>query len=433
MAGGPTIPDISAGNTLYFGTNKLYRSVDQGTTMTSVGSAGISSRISAIAIASQNDDIRLVGTSGGAVLLSTAPGSTTLTTVTGAIAAAARYVGRTAIDPTDANIAYVCLNGFGLTGGQHVWKTTNLLNGTPTWTVAGNGIPDSPVNAFVIDPLNHNTLYAGSDIGVFKSIDGGANWIPFSNGLPRVAVFGIAIQPTSRILRIATHGRGMWDMPLADSPSIAGTVTYGNVIGAPTPRFVSNVLLTGSGSPAVSATTSLLGTYSLTGFGAGSYTVTPSKTGGANGAISSFDAGRIAQHAAGGNQLTPNQLLVADVSGNGTVSSFDAGQVARYAASIAGSGTTGNWVFSPASNTHASVAGPIAGEDYVARLMGEVSGNWTNGAGRAEGGSEKVDDGGQQQFASRRSKAGIAVGLPQMTVSSGQEMIIPVRVQGAAK
>ena len=197
MVGGPTVPDISFGNTLYFGTNKLYRSVDQGSTMVSVGSAGLSARISAIAIAPQNDDIRLVGTSGGAVFRQSTPGATTLTNVTGAIPA--RYVGRTAIDPIDANKAYVALNGFGLSGGQHIWKTTNLLSASPTWVAAGNGIPDTPVNAFVIDPLDTNTLYAGSDIGVFKSTDGGVNWIPFSNGLPRVAVYGMAIQPTGRV------------------------------------------------------------------------------------------------------------------------------------------------------------------------------------------------------------------------------------------
>jgi hypothetical protein len=430
MVGGPTVVE-STGNTLYFGTNKLYRSVDQGNTMTSVGSAGLSARISAIAISAQDDNVRLVGTSSGAVLLQTAPGANTLTTVTGAIAAAARYVGRTAIDPTNANVAYVCLNGFGLTAGQHVWKTSNLLSGTPTWVVAGNGIPDTPVNAFAIDPLSPNTLYAGSDIGVFKSTDGGANWIPFSNGLPRVAVFGIGIQPTSRVLRIATHGRGMWDYPLPESAIINGTVTYGNAIGSPNPRFVSNVLLSGAGSPAVSTTTGALGTYSLTGFGAGSYTITPSKTGSVNGTISSFDAARIAQHAAGGNPLTGNQLVVADVSGNGTVSSFDAGQVARYAASISGSGSSGNWIFNPASNTHATV-GTIAGEDYSALLMGEVSGNWMNGAGRTESGSGKFEDTSPQQSARRTSKTGIAVGLPQLTVSAGKEMNIPVRVQGAA-
>src|ERR1043166_4355088 len=283
IAGGPSVAG-STGNTLYFGTNKLYRSTDQGTTMTSVGTTGLSSRISAIAIAPQNDDIRLVGTSTGAVFLQTTPGATTLTNITGAIGSSARYVGRTAIDPTDANKGYVCLNGFGLTSGQHIWKTTNLLSGTPTWAASGNGIPDTPVNAFAIDPLHTDTLYAGTDIGVFKSSDGGANWIPFSRGLPRVAVFGMAIQNSHRVLRIATHGRGMWDYDLGDAApaSISGTLTYGNAIGSPASRPVSNVMMTGVGSVPVSATTNSTGAYSLAGFRSGSYTVTPTKSGAIN-------------------------------------------------------------------------------------------------------------------------------------------------------
>ncbi|MDQ3061762.1 MAG: VCBS repeat-containing protein, partial [Acidobacteriota bacterium] len=113
-----------------------------------------------------------------------------------------------------SNTAYITLNGFGLPAGQHIWKTTNLLAAAPIWTQAGNGIPDVPTNAFVIDPANTNTLYAGTDIGVFRSIDGGANWQPFSNGLPRVAVFDMALQKANRFIRIATHGRGIWEINL---------------------------------------------------------------------------------------------------------------------------------------------------------------------------------------------------------------------------
>lgn len=211
MVGGPNAPG-STGNTLYFGTNRLYRSINQGTTMTDV-SGTLPERVSAIAIAPQDDAIRLVGLRTGAVYLSTTIDATTMTNVTGSIPA--RYVGRIAIDPTNSNIAYVGLNGFGLAAGQHVWKTTNLLSGSPTWTAAGSGIPDVPVNTLAIDPAAPQIVYAGTDIGVFKSTDGGTTWTPFSNGLPRVAVFGMEIQKVHRVLRIATHGRGMYDIDIA--------------------------------------------------------------------------------------------------------------------------------------------------------------------------------------------------------------------------
>ena len=172
----------------------------------------------------------------------------------------------------------------------------------------------------------------------------------------------------------------------AGGQTISGFVTYGNANGAPMPRFVSNVTITGAGSPTVVTATgppgSAAGTYSLDGFGRGSYVVAPSKTGGVNASITSFDAARIAQHVAGINMLTGNQLIVADVSGNGTISSFDAGELARYVAAVPGSGATGNWIFSPVNRNYPSVTTSIAGEDYIALLMGEVSGNWANTSAR---------------------------------------------------
>ena len=220
MVGGPNAPS-SSGNTLYFGTSRLYRSKDLGTTMTDVSGIlpGSNTRISAIAIAPQNDDIRLVGTTNGTVFLSTTGNATTMAQLS--VPWPARYIGRIAIDPNNSNVAYVSLNGFGLPGGQHIWKTTNLLAPAPTWTVAGGGVPDVPVNAFVIDPANTQTLYAGTDIGVFHSTDGGGNWLPFSTGLPRVAVFGMDIQPRHRVLRIATHGKGIWEYDLGNRRSVA--------------------------------------------------------------------------------------------------------------------------------------------------------------------------------------------------------------------
>src|SRR5262245_38354527 len=65
---------------------------------------------------------------------------------------------------------------------------------------------------------------------------------------------------------------------------ISGTITYGNSIGNPVPsRFVRNVSLSSTaGSPPVGPViTGTPGTYTLTGFGSGSYTIRPTKTGGA--------------------------------------------------------------------------------------------------------------------------------------------------------
>jgi hypothetical protein len=222
MALGPGNP-----NTLYFGTDRLYRSANRGDTMSVVSQApfavnptGGNFRVSAIGISPTNDKVRIVGLENGQVFATTT-GSASMTNVTGAIPA--RYVTRAVVDPTNSNTAYVTLSSFGLNAGRHVWKTTNLNATTPVWSPAGgsglNAIPDVPVDAFVIDPVSANILYAGTDVGVYRSTDGGTNWSPFGTGLPRVAVFGMAIQPSGRLLRVATHGRGMWEVSIPQSCS----------------------------------------------------------------------------------------------------------------------------------------------------------------------------------------------------------------------
>lgn len=177
------------------------------------------------------------------------------------------------------------------------------------------------------------------------------------------------------------------------------------------------------------------GTYSLSGFGAGAYSVTPTKSGGSNGAVSSFDAARVAQHAAGPPlpQLTGNQLLVADVSNNGSITSFDAGMIAKFAAGPPyvppGIGLTGTWKFIPASRDYPSVTTDVTGEDYSALLMGEVSGNWTNTGAKLVGDGEWEDVGAAGSWLKR----GISVTAPRLVIWTDNEVVVPLIVDGAAE
>src|SRR5262249_55050579 len=146
--------------------------------------------------------------------------------------------------------------------------------------------------------------------------------------------------------------------------------------------------------------------------------VTPTKTGGVN-SITSFDAGKIAQHVAGIIVLNANQLTVADVSNNGTVSSFDAGEIAHFVASSSPVGITGTWKFIPVNRMYASVTSNVSGEDYSALLMGEVSGNWTNTGARAAGSIQNAVGKGSRE-------PEITVGLPQIAAATQKEIVVPI-------
>src|SRR6185436_7181772 len=209
----------------------LYRSTNGGDLMTLVsqGPIVIGQAVSSIGISPQDDNVRIVGLRNGQVFATTT-GSAVLTDVTGSNFPPAnpndptrKAIGRAVIDPNNPNTAYVTFSSYGLPVGQQIFKTTNLNNATPTWTPASNGMPSVPVAAFVVDPQNSNALFAGTDIGVYQSTDGGANWTPLGTGLPRVAVFDAEISNVHRMLRIATHGRGLYEI------SIPGT-------GIPVPR-----------------------------------------------------------------------------------------------------------------------------------------------------------------------------------------------------
>ena len=197
-------------NTVYFGSDRLYRSADQGTTHTQVSQAfGVA--ITAIGISPQNDNIRIIGH--GGQISGTTTGSTTFTDFDPLNGVPNNYIARAAIDPKNPDRAYVTLANFGL---PTVYRTNNLSAPQPTWTTVSNGLPQVPASAFVIDPINPNNLYVGTDIGVYTSSDAGANWTVLGTGLPRVAVFDMAITNVApRKLRIATHGRGMFEHPLS--------------------------------------------------------------------------------------------------------------------------------------------------------------------------------------------------------------------------
>lgn len=219
LAQGPGNP-----NTVYFGTDRLYRTANKGLNHTIVSQVPIVSGvpISTIAISPQDDNYRIVGLDNGGLYFTTT-GSSTLTDLDLGGIVPDRYVGRVVFDPTNKNTAYIALGSyFGSlqAATSHLWRVTNL-NSSPSFTAINGssptGLPDIPINAIAVDPLNTNALYVGTDIGVFFSADAGSTWNPFGTGLPRVAVFGIGIQNSSRTLRIATHGRGMFEISAAQT------------------------------------------------------------------------------------------------------------------------------------------------------------------------------------------------------------------------
>ncbi|MBD3414012.1 MAG: glycosyl hydrolase [Candidatus Aminicenantes bacterium] len=80
-----------------------------------------------------------------------------------------------------------------------------------TWTSLSADLPErGPVYALAHDHINKDLLFAGTEFGVFASLDGGKHWKPLKNGLPTIAVRDITIQKRESDLVLATFGRGIY-------------------------------------------------------------------------------------------------------------------------------------------------------------------------------------------------------------------------------
>ncbi len=267
----------ATGQPVYWGADALYRSINQAATFVLASQQPIASgqAIVSMAIAPSDDNFRVVGLTNGTVWF-TNTGASPLVNITPTGMTGTRTVGKVVFDPNNTNVAFAGYGGqFGLSGIptiNHIWKTTNFNTVTPTWTAVGNGLPDTSVNTLAVDPGNSMIVFAGTDVGVYRSTDGGINWLPYNTGMPKIAVFDFAIQHANRLLRAATHGRGIWEIALDSAVTISGQITGPNNTGV-------TVQLTGSTPAPLSTVTDGSGNYTFAGLSVGgNYTVRPVAT-----------------------------------------------------------------------------------------------------------------------------------------------------------
>lgn len=80
-----------------------------------------------------------------------------------------------------------------------------------TWVSVASDLPErGSVYALAEDHISQDLLFAGTEFGLFVSIDGGKHWKQLKNGLPTIAVRDIAIQKRENDLVLATFGRGFY-------------------------------------------------------------------------------------------------------------------------------------------------------------------------------------------------------------------------------
>jgi photosystem II stability/assembly factor-like uncharacterized protein len=82
-------------------------------------------------------------------------------------------------------------------------------DGGKTWTAISAGLPDdAPVNAVRADPIQPGLLYAGTEHGVWTSLDDGDHWLALQYNLPPTSMRDLLVKDDDLI--VATHGRSFW-------------------------------------------------------------------------------------------------------------------------------------------------------------------------------------------------------------------------------
>ena len=196
----PFLADPSQSSTLYFATHRLWRSQNRGDQWQSVSgdlTGGGSATISSVAVAPSDPAVIYAGTSDARVQVSHDQGQTW----TLAAEFPNRFVTSIAIDPLLPQRVIAAVSGFG-TG--HVFLSENFGAG---WEDISGNLPDIPVNTVLMDASSPETVYAGTDIGVFVRLPDGA-WSPLLDGMPNAIVLGLSQNPATGLLVAATHGRG---------------------------------------------------------------------------------------------------------------------------------------------------------------------------------------------------------------------------------
>jgi photosystem II stability/assembly factor-like uncharacterized protein len=199
---------------VYFGANKLLRSMDKGTTFKEISGdltyGGIKGDVPFGTISTLDESknqfgLIYVGTDDGRIHR-TDDGGVEWKEIS-IFLPQNLWVSRIIASDHNPDRVYAVLNGYR-------WDDFNAYiymskDQGANWQKIGNDLPIEPMNVIKEDPTNENILYVGGDHGAYVSLDMGKSFMTLG-GLPVVPVHDIIVHPRENEMIIATHGRSIY-------------------------------------------------------------------------------------------------------------------------------------------------------------------------------------------------------------------------------
>lgn len=200
---------------LYFGANRLFRSMDKGDTFTAIsgdltngGKPGDVpyGTLTTIDESALQFGLLYTGSDDGLIHVSK-DGGTSWQRISDGLPQNL-WVSRVRASKFDKATVYVTLNGYRMDHfDAYVYVSKDYGQ---TWKRIGKDLPQEAVNVIVEDFTHPKLLFVGTDLGLYASLDGGESFHQMDNGLPHTPVHDLAIHPKAGDLIIGTHGRSIY-------------------------------------------------------------------------------------------------------------------------------------------------------------------------------------------------------------------------------
>ena len=195
---------------LFTGSSRVWQSTDAGSSWRALGTEVVGGDwsilvVRAIAITPADDQRIMIGK--GAEVYTSADGGENWR-----VSPMTTMVNSVALSPHEPDLAFA---GLARTpSGEATLLRT--LDGGLTWLPASTGLPPFAVQVVRWHPQDPDLAFAGTDVGLYRTSDGGLNWFAVGDGLPAASVHDLKIAEDGSRIVAATHGRGIWELRLAD-------------------------------------------------------------------------------------------------------------------------------------------------------------------------------------------------------------------------